>query len=209
MGDRLNHSAFPEFSGHELEVMTDLHFLQTKNRVTEKVRLLLEEVCREIQSSLSEATEKNKLAEIAFSRPKISRGEQYRGLPYQVLDYPAAFSNEDIFTFRTMFWWGHHFSVTLHLQGKYLENHLADLKANFDLLLDKNIYISTGDTPWEYHYEPDNYKLLSSEDKSFMEKRAFLKLSSQIALKDWQRLPGRVLAFFELMLQVLGAKEGS
>ena len=40
---------------------------------------------------------------------KISRGENYRGLPYLILDYPAYFSQKDIFAFRTMFWWGHFF----------------------------------------------------------------------------------------------------
>ena len=49
---------------------------------------------------------------------KISKGENYRHLPYVILDYPAFFDKENIFTVRTIFWWGNFFSVTLHLDRK-------------------------------------------------------------------------------------------
>ena len=41
--------------------------------------------------------------------PKISRGEQYLGLPYVMLDYPRIFSKENVFAIRTFFWWGNYF----------------------------------------------------------------------------------------------------
>ena len=53
------------------------------------------------------------------SSPKISKGENYKGLPWLVLDYPRYFNKEDIFAIRTLFWWGNFFSITLHISGKY------------------------------------------------------------------------------------------
>ena len=56
--------------------------------------------------------------------PKISKGEKYKGLPWVMLDYPRIFGKEDIMAIGTRFWWGHYFSVTLHLKGGYLRTYL-------------------------------------------------------------------------------------
>ena len=56
-----------------------------------------------------------------YGSPKISKGENYRGLPYVMLDYPRLFGREEVLAIRTFFWWGHGFSVTLHLKGGYRE----------------------------------------------------------------------------------------
>ena len=39
-------------------------------------------------------------AEMLFHSPKISKGENYKGLPYVMLDYPRCFGKTDIFAIR-------------------------------------------------------------------------------------------------------------
>ena len=63
--------------------------------------------------------------EVLIQSPKISRGENYNGLPYVMLDYPRCFGKEDVFAMRTMFWWGNFFSITWHLKGKYSKEYIA------------------------------------------------------------------------------------
>ncbi len=134
------------FSTSEMEVLENTSFLKTKQAVTIKIRQLLGETRQEILAVVRDSGF-NFPEGTDISMGKISRGENYRQLPYQVLDFPKLFKKEDIFALRTMFWWGHFFSSTLHLQGKSLEKLRPMIVANFEKLLDKNIYLSIGETP--------------------------------------------------------------
>lgn len=97
---------------------------------------------------------------------KISRGENYRQLPYVILDYPRKFARDDVFAFRSMFWWGYFFSYTLHLQGDSFENYRTTLakKLPANQQWFQDTYLCVGDTPWQYHYEPSNYQQIKDLD---------------------------------------------
>ena len=175
--------------------MKDIDFLLTKHMILEKVKDMFSEIREQLNQPFHN---------IPFDSPgKISKGENYRQLPYLVLDYPADFNSEHIFTFRTMFWWGHFFSATLHLQGDYLLKYRATVEKNLVRLLDKDIFLAIGTSPWEYHYSKDNYARLTIDHQSHISTCAFLKLSQKYELTDWQMVPGQVLAFYELILDVL------
>ena len=104
----------------ELKLIKDQEFLLTKIKVTAKIRSIL----LDTKTSLTEEFERGEILlpdEHTFTPGKISKGENYLGLPYQVLDFPASFHKKQVFAFRTMFWWGNFFSVTLHIQGTSLD----------------------------------------------------------------------------------------
>src|ERR1700743_3182070 len=82
--------------------------------------------------------------------PKISRGENYRGLPWVMLDYPRVFGREDVLAIRTMFWWGHGFSVTLHLKGKYQELFLPVIRRRQHELSAQGFYMGVGADEWRH-----------------------------------------------------------
>ena len=113
------------------------------------------------------------------------------------------FSKNSIFAYRTMFWWGNFFSATLHLEGIALDYYRNSITINLDRLLKKDVYIGVGDTPWQYHYEEDNYLLLNEAHRDFITNSKFLKLSKKIELKKWNDLLEFSTNFFELMLSVL------
>ena len=138
-----------------------------------------------------------------FGKGKISKGENYRSLPFVILDFPAIFDSKNVFAFRTMFWWGNFFSATLHLQGRYFEHLKPKLLANFDLLLNQNIYICVAETPWEYHYGKDNYVQLLVKHKEFIENSPFVKLSKRIQLEQIESVPQFASSFFLNLLKVL------
>jgi hypothetical protein len=191
-----------EFSPHELSVLEDTDFLLTKQVVTKKLQQLLNKARLELKSVI----EKDGFPfpeKMDLTTGKVSRGENYQGLPYMVLDFPKLFTKEDIFAYRTMFWWGHFFSSTLHLQGKYLEDYRQNLAENIDALLDKDIYISIGETPWKYHYDNTNYVPITSEHKEHILECNFLKLSKKTPVNDWVSIPGFATEYFEFLLSVL------
>ena len=144
---------------------------------------------------------------LEISPPKVSRGENYLGLPYLVLDHPASYSQSSIFAFRTLFWWGNFFSFTLHLQGEALEKTRAKLLLNQELIKATNFYICVGDTPWQYNYESTNYKkassLLETELLALLRDKSFIKLSYKLNLEDYQALNETGHAVFQKLLALI------
>src|SRR4051812_17613378 len=116
-----------QLSPAEQHLITNAEVLLTKNRVITKIKGLLEDV----QDQMLQRAVTFSNAHIFQTGPKISRGENYLGLPYLVLDYPRVFQQHDIFAIRSFFWWGHFFSSTLHVSGHYQETFLPKLEAAF------------------------------------------------------------------------------
>ena len=192
-----------ELTAREIEVISDTEFLICKRAAIKKIEKLFGQTQKELspmfKNSIISFPSKDK-----FSAGKISRGENYRGLPYLVLDYPALFSNENILAFRTLFYWGNFFSATLHLQGESLDHHRESISNNFSDFLHQNIYISVGNTPWEYHYGSDNYMQLSEDHKELIRTSSFLKLSKKMDVKDWRKVPEFASGFFKMILEIIG-----
>ena len=135
---------------------------------------------------------------------KISQGEFYLDLPFIVLDYPKLFTDESVFTCRTMFWWGNFFSFTLHLAGDELDKARTALTTNINNLSGTDTYLCVNDTPWEYHYEPDNYKPLDDFDDAALNEhvsdRSFIKLSRKTELSRFDKLEEFATESFGLLV---------
>src|SRR5450631_2869683 len=124
-----------EISAEELALVADAGWIMTKNAIIAKVLVLFGELSGTLQEQWKAAGWEQHLAgkeagmedggagkavkEILETPPRISKGENYKGLPWVVLDYPRAFGRLDVLAVRTLFWWGNYFSVTLHLKGVY------------------------------------------------------------------------------------------
>lgn len=192
----------------ELQILQDTDFLLTKAQALTKIEELLLKT-RTALESVVEASGFNFPPGAVLSGGKISRGENYRGLPYRVLDQPALLTNEDIFTFRTMFWWGHFFSATLHLEGASLERFRKEVLQNIEQLSDVGTFIGVGETPWEYHYGTDNYLPLKSGHRKQLESFRFLKLSRKMPVAEWRNLPSFAAGFLEELLPLLAKADAA
>jgi hypothetical protein len=186
------------FSSAELALLQDADVLLLKRQALEKVEAALTSLIPLFQDS--SAVLFNRFPEFAGQAPKLSRGENYRSLPYRVLDYPRFADGEDLFLFRSMFWWGHFYSFTLHLQGRYWEK-MKEKFIRYSFPEDTNVCV--GDTPWEYHYGPENYLPLQQADMERVLARPFLKLSLPLPLpcqaeemQDFGREAFRILTGF-------------
>jgi hypothetical protein len=129
---------------------------------------------------------------VDLERGKIFKGENYRGYPYVIMDFPKRFSREEVFAVRTMCWWGHEFSITLHLQGEALRNILPDLTERLRTLTGTECYFCVNRTPWEYEFTPVNYRLLDdcTDDEVFSqaEINGFIKIARRLSLSDHNKL---------------------
>jgi len=140
---------------------------------------------------------------------KISKGENYLQLPWMVLDFPRLFDKEEVFAYRTLFWWSHGFTCTLHLQGGALEKLRPQLLLNAELLRKKNFFFGVHSDPWRHEVSADNYRAMdelgAEELRELIRARAFVKLMRRMDVKDWRELPGFAAETFGMLLRAAGA----
>lgn len=191
-----------ELNKEELSLIKDTGFLIAKAEITKKLYKLMEAVKIDLKEVI-ENSNFNFPNRTRIENGKISRGENYLNLPYMVLDFPSLFLKDDVFAYRTMFWWGNFFSATLQLQGKSYRNYRNKIADNIDYLENKNIFIGVGKSPWHYHYGKDNYVLLTSSHKKHVLNHDFLKLSKKIDLEEWNNLPEFSSVFLAGLLSIL------
>jgi len=193
-------------SPKEMDLVTNADWILTKNDIILKTRLLLEELSAEQEEAVKPYRLKLP-GEILSQRPKITKGENYKGLPYLVLDYPRYFEKENVVAIRTMFWWGHFFSITLHLSGQYKSRFEDRFINNYELLKKKDLYYCVNEDPWQHHFEKDNYQPVRGYPESKFSERVksgdFLKLSYKLPLTEWNEAPVILLDNFCFLLTLL------
>ena len=193
-------------SADELELVCNKDWILTKKIVIDKVYFLLGEFSQKMQRQIMHS--KSMLPSIvAESSPKISRGENYRGLPYVMLDYPRYFKANEVLAIRTFFWWGNFFSINLHLSGAFKEKALPILKSNFNWMQQNNYYLCIHSDPWEHHFESDNYLLLknysAAEFDEIIQQKDFLKIAMNISLEQWLLVPDFLEHRFTELIELL------
>ena len=195
-----------QLSAKELELVQDAGILLTKNTIIEKVYHLFGEMAGEVRTMIA-GRPVGLPPEILTPSPKISKGENYEGLPWVMLDYPRFFNKLDIFAIRGMFWWGHYFILTLHLKGKYLEQYAPVLEKNLAVLAAEDFHVSIGTDEWKHELSSDNYMALQQCD-SLMQQGTkpghdFCKLSAKISLQQWNQANRLLAGLYETILRAM------
>ncbi|MBY0477024.1 MAG: hypothetical protein K2Q24_05220 [Chitinophagaceae bacterium] len=185
-------------SAFEKELVRNPEWILTKNKIIEKVYVLfghLSEVYKQHHASVQLP-----LAVTAAS-PKISKGENYKGLPYVMLDYPRCFSKEDVFAVRTFFWWGHFFSITLHLKGIYLKQYQSAIQHAINNKQLSNAWLNVSDDEWEHHFEQTHMK--SAEVTTIAADAGIIKLAYKIELDKWEEAELFLCNAFDELMQTI------
>jgi hypothetical protein len=195
-----------DLSAKELQLVCDKEWILTKQLIIEKVYRLFGTLAISMQQQVLKNI---KTLPITATResPKISRGENYRSLPYVMLDYPRHFSKESTLAIRTFFWWGNFFSINLHLAGVCKEAAIPSLKANFAVLQHKGYSICINETPWQHHFEEDNYvamnKFTANDFAAMLNRESFIKIAKCISLQQWEEAPEFLEQHFYEMMMLL------
>lgn len=171
----------PILTAYEKQLVTDPQILIAKNEIIKKVYGLFGGLAEEYKKELAGKVE----SIYDLIHPKISRGENYLGLPYVVLDFPRQFGKEDIFAVRSFFWWGNFFSITLHLEGRYQQQYAFPIQNAINTGLLADWYIATSHNQWEHHFDVHNYSPVTNEVRVHIMDLPFLKLAKKIPLSQW------------------------
>ena len=192
-------SAKITLSAKEAELVTNSDWILTKNHILQKVRWVLEDV-QSRQLQFFQNHPQALPAEVITVVPKISRGENYKGLPYLVLDHPRYFGKDDHFAIRTMFWWGKFFSITLHVSGNYKLKYHERIIQLYSALKQRNYFIGIGDDQWEHHFDSGNYDSIADmhEDRfaNILAEKEFIKLAKKFSLDQWDDMRDHLFASF-------------
>ncbi len=190
-----------QLSKLENELVSNTEWILTKQAIMNKVYLLLGELHETYAAILKE----DKIVISVFNggnSGKISKGENYLGLPYAILDYPAIFKKENVFAIRTMFWWGNFFSITLHVSGRQRVQ-AVNIPKLLNSLREMDFFLCVNTNEWEHDFSKTNYLPTSEISSSILAEicsNNFLKISKKIDLKMWDEAPAFLEnAFLELM----------
>jgi len=193
-----------QFSQEELQLAENAGLILTKNTIIRKIYELFGVLAEKMKIELEPVSLPE---EIKHTNPKISKGENYRGLPYVVLDYPRLFTKENIFAVRTLFWWGHYFSITLHLKGVYKNFFLERIKKNIFLFAENDFYVGISKDEWVHAMHENNYMpLKDAETASYnkmLDEHDFLKLSAKINPDQWNDSERLLFRLYKIILESL------
>jgi hypothetical protein len=189
----------------EIELVNNKEWILTKQSIINKVYDLFGEL-HEIYKGIAQQ-ERAFLPEFYVNTGgKISKGENYEGLPYVMLDYPAIFSREDILAVRTMFWWGNFFSITLHVSGERYKVK-GDLSLLLAYLRENKFFICVNDREWQHNFEDSNYLAAKECDVKKLEQMAnknFFKISKNVGLNKWDDTPEFLEKSFREIIYIIG-----
>ncbi len=201
-------SDMEKLSEAEFALLTDRQLFETKQEVLKKVMNLLGECEQQIQTSL-EVLPDSAQERLKSVSAKISRGENYKGSPWQVLDFPRIFAEEGIFALRTLCWWGKGFSMTLHLSGNQAAAYVPLIIAQQSKLAESGFRAYFGNDPWQHDFEDSGVRPLKMHDQggtellSQLERNGFVKILKVIPFEEWETLSEQVRRYSKILFGIL------
>jgi len=152
----------------ELRLINHVEVFQAKPAILKKVESRLVALQNLLEEEIASVT----LPQwVDLTRNQIARGENHNGFPYISLDYPQNFSKTEMFTFRTLFWWGHYLGFSLILKGEHLENYVGRLLENSNTEAFKDIYVSLAPNPFEWEINETNFSLARQNSPNDLHKK--------------------------------------
>ena len=185
----------------EAALFCNAEVILTKNSILQKTVDLLGEV----QTTLT--TIAPRMIRDGSPSPKISKGENYLGLPYVVLDYPRIATNQNIFFIRSMFWWGKFYSSTLQISGSYKQQFEEKLSQGFELLKERRYFIGVNTDPWAHHFEESNYQpiagLSTAAFQFLLTKEPHIKIAASWPISEWDLAANRLTASWKFLTELI------
>ena len=153
-------SGSPNWSPLEIKLFNTVDIFLHKPAIIKKAEINLLKLKQEIVEELSRSPHPCP-PEADIIKGQIVRGENNKGFPFISLDMPQMFSKTQMFTYRTLFWWGHDLIFSLILKQTDqtpLIKKLIQLKEYPEW---SGIQLATAPSPWEWEKGSNNFIPLS------------------------------------------------
>jgi hypothetical protein len=167
-----------EWTSHEIGMLNHVEVFLHKPAIMKKGELFLNAlgggIIKELAGSNITFPPGTKL-----DKTQLARGENNKGFPFLSLDIPQMFSKTEMFTFRTLFWWGHYLGFSLILKGDHLPRYTETLIAKKSLLA--NVFLAITPTPWEWTLNDQNFLQIETasdgEIQKIIERIEYIKIT--------------------------------
>lgn len=178
------------FSDAELQLALDVEVILTKNKIIQKVYDQFGTLGTLLFDGYGSL---RKLYPVALNAiPKISKGENYEGMPWVMLDYPRCFNKKvGNFACRIFFRWGHYYLLQFQVSKSFLPDlmHILRQKKVPVSLFKYPIYVGYPEDPWNFQipqaglklYNPDSFSENLQTDEIF-------KIAVAVPLNDFETL---------------------
>ncbi|MEK7299953.1 MAG: hypothetical protein AAB072_02540 [Nitrospirota bacterium] len=175
----------------EAALVADAQFFRKKERISAKVRAQLDAT----YTGLTEELRRISLHASLIAPPgfdlrahQFVKGEHLESFPYQYLDCPKHFDGPNKFTFRTLFWWGHHLACALILEGDGIKQYKKHIVDRFHQVAGQELELSLAPTLWEWK-RGEGYTLPITHNRkaqiaSVLAERRFIKIVRFVPMTD-------------------------
>jgi hypothetical protein len=139
--------------------------------------------------------------------PKISKGENYLGYPWVMMDYPRHFHQQKgHLALRVFFWWGHQFVILFQVSGQYAGLH-PKLMGNpkfRSFVQTFETYMGNPKDPWDNTLPQQGmFRVNDNEYTIKQEIKDYFKIMIPISLEKSEELPEIVFRLGEIILEIL------
>lgn len=173
-----------QFSPEESALLQAPGWILMKNDILGKIDAFLGALGNDLQVQLNREFPEPMQAFLQLP-PKLSRGEHYQGLPYRVMDFPRWFTREAVFAWRTLFWWGHFISATIHLSGPHLATYAPPIIRRLSASPELSFHIALEGDEW--NHDPRSAPLISSREPRYwleqIQRASFCKFTRIIPIE--------------------------
>lgn len=183
----------------ELSLAQNKQWIYSKQNIIQKTYSLLGEASEHYRKLAAASPMNDEFKKVS---PKIYKGENLRGLPYVLLDWPRIFNGNDVLAVRTLFWWGTAFSIHLILGGEYKAGYLPAILQKLSEGDYANWFFSFTDDPWHHHFAEDNYRPMHELGKE--KTSVYFKLGTQFPLEKWSEADEFFSRSFHALLSLFG-----
>ena len=175
----------------EAALVADAQFFRKKERISAKVRAQLDATYAGLMDELGQIGLHASLMAPPEFNPRAHqfvKGEHLESFPYQYLDCPKHFDGPNKFTFRTLFWWGHHLACALILEGEGLKQYKKHIVDRFHQVAGQELELSLAPTLWEWK-RGEGYTLPITHNRkaqiaSVLAERRFIKIVRFVPMVD-------------------------
>ncbi len=200
----------PLWEESEIRLITERELFLRKPGIMKKATENLEDLKAKLITQI--AADNRRYSEgTDLTKGQIAKGENHNGFPFISLDMPQRFSKTEMFTFRTLFWWGHYLGYSLILKGEELNDFTEKLAKKKDSNLLTDTYFAISSNIWEWEKKKENFKLISESSQDFILKKIseinYIKLirffdldDSSFGSLDWE-LAGSTI--FENFMKII------
>jgi hypothetical protein len=198
------------FTPEEMRMICDTDFFPAKAEIIRKFHQDFMELRDQLRAECKKSLPAAAPAGTDFETGQMVKGERFHDFPYVYLDFPKFFSKDEMFTFRSFFWWGHSLFFCWFLSGPRLAQYRKNLLTCHETFSHEDIFLSTADTPWEWGLEEPHAVFLDRIGKKRLQDiltgQSFLKLGRSIRLKSLETpdaIPHEGLRIFHLLRPIV------